>query len=140
MDLLFDAVSAFPAVLEASEMPIRILALHGAQRWRDPSFLPFDDAVALCFDSAVGGAAQEAVAVSPPGSPPIVGPVDLRTFLRRPLLLALLPHRACLRCVLVPLIRSGLLLCRDPLRPDGPLLGKSPLQLDVMLLSSARLG
>src|SRR5580698_1614540 len=61
-------------------------------------------------------------------------------FLRRPLPLVLAPHPAELRRILVPLIRSRLLLCGDPLHCDGLLFGKSLLQFGVILLPSARLG
>src|SRR3984893_6957317 len=47
VDLLFDALAAFHAVLEADQVPVRILAFRGANCWRDLFSLPFGDPVAL---------------------------------------------------------------------------------------------
>src|SRR5580692_7103694 len=139
-DFLLDTVTAFPAAFEADQMPVRILAFHGAQGWRDLPLLPLGDAIARCFDSVVISGFQDAVAVSAPGTRRILGPVDRWPFLRRPFAEVLTPHPAEFHRVLVPFIFSRPLLGRGPLLLDGLLHGNSATQFDVIILPKARLG
>src|SRR6266567_2742791 len=92
VDLLFDAVAAFQAVLEADQVPVWVLTFRRAQRRRDPFLLPVDDPVARCFKPAVDGAVQDPVAIPVPGTRRVIGPVGRRAFLRRPPALVLPPH------------------------------------------------
>src|ERR1035437_3686897 len=113
-DLLFDAVLAFQAVLEADQVPVWILAFGSAERWGDCFPLPFGDTGAFCFNSAVRGGVPVAFAV--PGTRRISGLAGRRAFLGRPLPLILRPHPAGLLGRLIPLLRRGLLPGRSLLR------------------------
>src|ERR1700689_2247217 len=93
-DLLFDAVAAFEAVVEADEVAVGVLAFDGAHRGGDPVFLAFGDAVAFGFDSAVLGGLEEPVAVAVPRAWRGGRFIGRRAFGGRPLALVLPPHPA----------------------------------------------
>jgi hypothetical protein len=116
VDFFFDAVAAFQAVFQASQVPVWILTFYRAQCWRDLFPLALYDTVTVSFDSAVDGAVQVSVAFSAPGSRRISGPVDRRAFLGRPSPLVLGPHPAGLLFRPIPLLRRGLLPGRGLLR------------------------
>ncbi len=59
VDFLFDAITVFQTVLETDQVPIWILTLRGAQRWRDLFLLSVCDTVALSFNPFVVGGFQE---------------------------------------------------------------------------------
>src|ERR1035437_3035607 len=136
-DLLFEAVLAFQAVLEADQVPVWILAFGSAERWGDCFPLPFGDTGALCFNSAVRGGGQVRVAFAVQGTRRISGLAGRRAFLGRPLPLILRPHPAGLLGRLIPLLRGSLLLGHGLLRRNRLLRRGRHAQVDVILLPRA---
>src|SRR5437868_4233233 len=104
-------------------MTVWILAFYSAHRWRDLLSLQFGNPVTCCFDAAVVLNLQPPAAFAAPGAGWTARPIDRPAFLGWPFPLVLRPYPAEFRDLLVPRLRRGLLLGRDPLRRDGLFLG-----------------
>ena len=83
-DLFLDAVAALQAIVEADQVPVRILAFDRAQGWRDAFPFPFFEKLVRCVDSGVVGGVQVPGAVAAPGAWGVGGFVDWRAFPGRP--------------------------------------------------------
>src|SRR6516165_12576423 len=116
------------------------MAFHLAHLRRNPVFLTFGDLVTCCFDLLIIGATQVAVAFALPAAWLVLGLIHFGAVAGRPSALVLAPYPAGLLCRLIPFLRYGLLLCREPARRDGLLGGNRHAQVVVGLLPVARLG
>jgi hypothetical protein len=93
-DFLFDAITAFAAVLETDQVAMWILTLYSAQCGSDLFPLSFYDTLALSFNPGVVGGFQDSVAFAVPGSWRVFGSVYWGALVRGPSAFVLGPHPA----------------------------------------------